>query len=107
MAKYQCVGCGNKHDDFNWKFRDYEDEEGKQVGWFCRKWFTPSSAKEWVPESTKQERIKHAKDMVQPFRGGQLSKEYVDQYPKEASEQFSKKEIKGAKKVWKDIKGLK
>ncbi len=108
MAKY-CVGCQKEHEDFNWIYKTYEVESGDKIvkkdGWFCREWHTPSRMA--TPERIKDQRIKHAKDIVQPHRKGQPSKEFIDLYPKQAKKMFTKKEVKNAKNVWKgDLKGL-
>lgn len=105
MATYKCVGCGFVHEDFNWKFRSYEVEEERKLGYFCRKWFK-SVKIDWVPERIKKDRVKYAGDIVQPFRGGEPSKEFIERYPEKAKKMFTAKERKGAKNVWKDIKGL-
>ena len=96
MAKFECKGCNRKHDDFNWKHTSYEFEDGKRSGWFCTKWFKPSGAKEWVPERIKQDRKKFAKDMIQPYRGGEPNKEFVKEYPRESERYFTEKQIKKA-----------
>jgi hypothetical protein len=54
MVNY-CVGCGEQHDHYNWKFKDYEDRYGhKKMGWFCSPFYRPSQAKEWVPDRIKE-----------------------------------------------------
>ena len=76
---FECVGCGFEHDDFNWKHTKY----GTKEGWFCRKWHKPSRTN-FTPDRIKDQRITHAKDIVQPHRKGQPSKEFIDLYPKQA-----------------------
>lgn len=52
------------------------------------------------------DREKFAPDTVQPTRGGEASGEFCKIYPEEAKKMFTKKEIKNAKPLWKDLKGL-
>lgn len=59
---------------------------------------------ERVPDRIKEDRKKYFNTMVQPLRGGQLSKEYVDAYPELAKKQYGDK-VKKAKNVWKDLPG--
>lgn len=105
MSVSKCVGCNKKHSDFNWTYTTYEDEYGqKKNGWFCTKWIKPSGSKEWVPDRIKDERLKYRKDIVQPFRDGQLSKEYVDTYGTRGLHGVTKDDVKKAKPVWTDTK---
>ena len=101
MINY-CTAHKKEHDHFSWKFTDYEDEEGKKTGWFCGDFFKPS-VKEWVPERIKNERKQYFKDLVQPWRNGEPSKEFIDTYPERSKGMFTEKERKTAKNVWKDI----
>lgn len=95
--KQFCIGCGKEHEHHNWRFDDR--------GWICGKFFS-STKIEWVPNRLKEDRVRHAKDIVQPWRGGDASKEFIKQYPEKAKEMFTPQEIKNAKNVWKDLKGL-
>jgi len=54
----------------------------------------------------REDREKHAIDIIQPWRGGQASKEFIKAYPHEAKKMFTEKERKAAKNVWRDLKGL-
>jgi len=45
---------------------------------------------------------KFAKDIIQPFRAGELSKEYVDAWGAERLN-VSKEEVKKAKPVWGEL----
>lgn len=86
------------------------DSEGN-TGWFCEKWFSPSPH-EFVDETTKENRVKYAGDIIPQWRQGVLSKEFVDRYPKRIKGQIkegilTKEQVKKAKKVWSaDVKGL-
>jgi hypothetical protein len=80
MVNY-CVGCGEEHDYFNWKFKDYEDRYGhKQTGWFCGLFFRPTR-REWIPDRIKEDRRDHFNDIIQPWRDCEPSKEYIDTCP--------------------------
>lgn len=59
---------------------------------------------EFMPERIKNERVKYFKDMVQPWRQGEASREYIEQHPDKAKKMFSESEIKKSKYVWKDLK---
>lgn len=101
MSKRFCDGCSKEHEDHNWKTY----YEGGALITVCSIFFTPTKL-EWVPQKVKDDRVQHAKDTIQPWRGGTASKEFVRQYPEQANKIFSKKEIKKSKCVWKDVKGL-
>lgn len=102
MVQY-CVGCGAKHDHYNWKYKEYEDREGRlERGWFCGRYFKPT-IKEWISDRIKQDRNDHFEDIVQPWRDGEPSREYIDKYPHRAKKMFTDKERKRAKPVWSDI----
>lgn len=58
---------------------------------------------EFVPERIREDRKKHFKDTIQPFRDGEPSGEYIRQYPEQAKKMFSASERKKAKDVWRDI----
>lgn len=51
------------------------------------------------------QRAKHQKDLLQPFRSGELSKEFVDEYPDQTKKMIddkaiTKSEANQAKEVW-------
>lgn len=88
-----CIACNKKITDYNWK--------NLGDGWICSKHFKTSYV-EFVPERIKESRKEFAKSQIQPFRNGELSKEFIDTYgTKHVS--ATPKEIKNAKPVWKDI----
>jgi hypothetical protein len=93
-----CVLCHKVHEAHNWKYTEYETVDGVKYGYFCEKWFKPSHP-EWVPQRIKDERNAMAKSMIQPYREGVLSKEFVDTY---GTKHVDPKEVKKAKNVWKD-----
>ena len=92
MIEY-CVICRKKFYDFAWK--TYED------GWICSKHFK-SSYPEFVPQRIKTQRDEYASSLLQPFRGGEPSKEYIDKYGI-SKMGITKEQAKKAKPVWKGI----
>ena len=54
---------------------------------------------EFTSDEIKNDRIKYADDILQPFRQGELSKEYVDKHGANNLD-VTEAEIKKAKKVW-------
>jgi len=62
-----------------------------------------------VPESIKEGRKKYKKELLQPYRQGELSKEYIDAYPHQVKTMIkegavTRKQVEKAKNVWyKDI----
>ena len=100
MTTY-CIYCKTDHDDFSWRHTDYTDQDGtKKTGWFCRKAFSKSTSKEWIPERIKNERKEYAKSMLQPFREGVASKEFIEAYPERAKTTFTPQDMVKAKYVW-------
>lgn len=70
----------------------------------CRDQEKPLSERtyEMVPDRIKEDRIKHKNSMIQPFRNGQVSKEYLDLYGSSRI-QVTPEEIKNAKNVWGEL----
>lgn len=60
----------------------------------------PKKAPEFTTERVKEDRKKHKDLIIQPFREGQLSKEYIDKYGTK-NLNATPEEIKNAKNVWK------
>lgn len=54
---------------------------------------------EFTSDEIKEDRKAHAEDIIQPFRGGELSKEYVDKWGA-GSLQVTEEEVQNAKNVW-------
>jgi len=94
--KELCVLCHKIHEAFNWKYGEYETVEGLRWGWFCDKWYKPSHP-EFVPQRIKDDRNKYAKSIMQPYRQGVASQEYIDTY---GTKRINPKDVKKAKKVW-------
>jgi len=95
-----CRGCKKTHKDSNW--RSTYDDSLKKIISVCSLYFKPSSY-EAIPQSVKDERNANAKSMIQPWRQGEASQEFIEAYPKQASKMFTLKERMKAKPVWKDI----
>ena len=57
---------------------------------------------EFVTESIKEERKRFAKDIIQPFRAGELSKEYVDKWGTKHLK-VTPEEVKKAKNTWSEL----
>ena len=62
---------------------------------------SPDHPVEFTTSSIKEGRKEYYKDIVQPFRGNEVSKEFIDLYPNKAKTMFTEKEIRKAKSVWK------
>ena len=90
-----CKGCKKEHSDKSWLYKD--------GGWYCSKYHIPTST-EFIPERVREDRVEYFNSTIQPFRGGELSKEYIDVYGTEGIS-VSKQEAKKAKNVWKDLRG--
>ena len=94
-----CVLCHRLHNAYNWKYAPYTDAEGTRYGWFCDRWFKPTSP-EFVPEGIKEDRKNYAKSLLQPYRGGVASSEYIEAY---GTGRIAPEDVKSAKPVWKEI----
>lgn len=57
---------------------------------------------EVITETLRRDRKEHAKSIIQPYRNGQVSKEWIETYGTKGIK-ASKEEIKNAKYQWKDI----
>lgn len=68
---------------------------------FCREKEKTLSERtyEMLPKHIKDERLEYKAQTVQPFRNGQLSKEYVDLYGTSRID-VTPEEVKNAKNVW-------
>jgi len=94
--KQFCYACGEEHDDWAWNYVG-----GK---WVCSAYFNPSAPLEMVPESVKEERKEYFNATLQPYRQGELSKEYIEAHGTKGLN-ATKEEIKKSKYVWKDLDG--
>ena len=93
--KTYCLTHQNKHDYHSWRFTE--------EGWSCS---DNIRYPEFVPQKMKDERVQYARDILQPYRGTDPSKEFMKAYPKQSKKMFTDKQRKSAKNVWLDIKGL-
>ena len=103
MSKLHCVLCKKTHEHYHWKHRQWL--EGKKDGWACGEWFN-SRPHEFTTEDIKDGRKLYARELTQPYRDGQFSKEYRDFYPKQARGMvkegvITQKQHDNAKRVWK------
>lgn len=64
----------------------------------------PKSGVEFTTDNIKNQRREYKKDIIQPFRDGVLSKEYLETYGTSGIK-ADKDQIKHSKYVWKDTKG--
>ena len=96
MATMYCSLCKKRHSDSNW--RTVYD---KKIIHFCSRYFKPTTS-EFVPERIKEDRKANAKSMIQPWRQGEASSEFIEAYPDKAKHMFSERERITAKPVWKD-----
>lgn len=91
-----CKGCKKNHTDTSWVYKD---------GWYCTKYHNPTNY-EFIPDRVKEDRIEYFNSTIQPFRNGELSKEYIEEYGTE-NINVSDEDIKKAKNLWTDLKGYK
>lgn len=98
MTEY-CVKCRKRHSHYSWVNRNYVVNGVKKSGWFCGE-----STQIVLIDALSDQRRTHKKDTVQPFRSGELSKEFVDLHGTEGIN-VSDKEAKSAKRVWFDTPG--
>jgi len=59
----------------------------------------PHETVEVTTQEIKDSRVKYKNEIIQPYREGQLSKEYIKQYGTKGVK-ATKQEIKNAKNVW-------
>jgi len=91
-----CLHCQKEHKDANWKYVN--------GGWICSKAFKPSRMPEFVPERLLDDRKEYFNSAVQPYRQGELSKEYLETYG-DRGVNASEEEKAKAKYVYKDLPG--
>ena len=82
---------------------------GYEILWQCPKCkekkvvpYTKGRYPEFVPASFHTQRQAYAKSMVQPWRDGVASQEFIEAYPDQAKNLFSDRDRKKAKNVWGD-----
>ena len=104
MKSFNCIIHNTTHtSEGGWTYREWDMESGKIYGWGC----SDISYPEFTTENIKEERKKYAPDMVQRFREGSLSREFVELYPDQARGMvkegiITKEQVKKSKYVWKE-----
>lgn len=63
---------------------------------------SPDKQVEFTSKSIKHQRKEYAKSIIQPYRDGEVSKEYLDAYGKK-NIRATEKQIKQSRNVWGDI----
>ena len=84
-----------------WKHTTVDLGDTKIEGWICGEHFVDTGNPEFIPDRIKEDRKKYAKDMLQPWRQGEPSKEFIEAFPSQAKKTFTATQIKKAKNVWK------
>lgn len=93
-----CSICKQDKKDTSWLYSALRN------GWICSSHFMESSKPEFVPERIRDDRREYFHTVVQPFRGGELSREYIENYGTKGIN-VTEKQMKKAKYVWKDLDG--
>lgn len=96
-----CYVCNINKDYPFWKNTRVLTQEGEKSVWVCGEHYKVKSI-EWVPDRIREERKMFKNDLIQPFRDGQLSKEFVDLYGTKNLD-VTDKEVRNAKNVWQDL----
>lgn len=91
-----CHGHDKEHRDKSWKLI-----EGN---WYCTEFHRPNRMAEFMPERVKDERLEYQNSIVQPFRGDDLSLEYIEAHGTKGID-VTPEQVKKAKHVWKDTPG--
>lgn len=100
MSRQYCVLCRKEVEDHDWCCKNW----GNVDGWACSKHFVPSPLGENIISSAFEQRKEGAKDLIQPYREGVPSQEFIDAY---GTKNMPKDQISKAKYVWQDIPGIK
>jgi len=74
-----------------------------------RKIAKPNQTIEVTTNKIKDDRKKYGDDILQPFRDGEISKEYIKKYPDKVKTMIKEgnittQEVKTAKNIWSDLK---
>ena len=105
MAKTFCLYCNEEHEYYEWKNKKWLMPDGTtKDGWVCGKWTRVKGKTEWVDETTKEQRKEYFNSTLQPYREGQLSKEYLEAHGTKGIKP-TQSQIKNAKHTWKDLDG--
>jgi hypothetical protein len=93
-----CIICGKEKAEFSENFGYLPCKSCQEE---ARKIPKPKRQVEFTSEQIKEARKVYKKDIIQPYRDGVLSKEYLEQYGTKGIKP-SEEDIKNAKYVWND-----
>ena len=105
MSVLFCSACNEEHDYHQWAGR------GTPTKWYCGKHIAIGPI-EVTTDEIRRERITHAPDMIQRYRGGELSREFTKLHPEVTKGMvkegvITQKQVDNARNVWsKDVPGL-
>ncbi|HEC66390.1 MAG TPA: hypothetical protein ENI23_13975 [bacterium] len=93
MKAIYCIHHQRVHESMGWSHKKWD---GENDAWGCN-----DSVKypEFVPDGLKQDRKEHAKDMIQPRRGGEPNPEFIKHYPQHAEKHYNSQELAQVKKT--------
>lgn len=65
---------------------------------------------EFVPDRIKEDRKANFNSLLQPYRGGEITKEFIEAHPKQAKKMIAEghvteRQVKNAKYGWRDLPG--
>ena len=89
-------------------FCSLHKKEHEAQGWTRRKWDGDNYSwacdenvkyPEFVSDGLKQDRKEHARDLLQPRRGGEPNPEFYKHYPKQAENHYNPQELAQVKKT--------
>jgi len=104
MSQAFCLYCNKKHDFYEWKHKKWPMPDGtEKEGWVCGK-HTKVGYHEFTTEQIKEDRLKFFNSSLQPYRDGELSREYVEAHGTKGIK-ASPEQIRKAKNVWTDLSG--
>ena len=99
----KCSKCNKEFDRGKLVFSDKN-----KPSWVCEDClgFKVKGHNDWVPQRIKDERQKFKRDLIQPYREGEFSKEFKEAYPKQTAGMvkdgaITKDQAGNAKEVWK------
>ena len=64
----------------------------------------PKAQVEFTTDNIKEDRKAYSEDIIQPYKGDTLSKEYLDKYGTKGIGNVTKEKIEAAEYVWSDLK---
>lgn len=103
--EHYCEGCKKIHEATEWTGIHTPFQ------WYCGRWIKHGPRDDRTNEMVEDGK-KNAKDMIQRWRGDELSREFVETYPKQVQGMLkegaiTKDQVEKANYVWKqDVKGL-